>query len=386
MSTPTLIPLWHAVPVEEVVAGLGTDLDGGLSSSDAGHRLAEFGPNVLREDSGPSAGRLFVQQFNDVLVWLLLVAASVSGFLLGQWLEAGVILAIVILNAAIGFYQEYQAESALASLRDMAAPEALVIRDGGERRVMTADLVRGDVVVLEAGDRIPADARVVSEMHLTTDEAPLTGESFPVTKQSGPVDPEASTGDRRSMVFAGTSVAAGRGRAVVVATGQDTEVGRIADLLTEDEPPSPLTIELDRMGRRLAIVTVFVAVVIFGLGVLRSYPVETMFLSAVALAVAAIPEGLPAVVTVTLARGVQAMAREEGDRPSAPRSGGVGQRHSHLHGQDRDADSQRDEGPRGRIRRPARQAGVSGDGRRASGPAGRGGRALQRLSENPGWV
>ena len=302
---------WHTESVETVLSELGTDAERGLADGESERRLTADGPNLLSADGGPSPVRLFLGQFNDVLSWLLLAAAAVSGILLGDWLESGVILAIVILNAAIGFYQEYQAESALAALRDMAAPEALVVRGGDERRVPAAGIVVGDLIVLEAGDRIPADARLVSEIHMAADEAPLTGESFPVNKQIAPVGEEASTGDRRSMVFAGTSVSSGRGKAVVVATGQHTEVGRIAEMLSEEQPASPLTVELERIGRRLAVLTVVIAIVIFGLGVLREYPVETMFLSAVALAVAAIPEGLPAVVTVTLARGVQAMARKK---------------------------------------------------------------------------
>ena len=211
---------WHAQTVDEVMTALGSDPVRGLSDVDARDRLATAGPNVLAENEGASTWFILAKQFTDVLVWLLVVAAVISGFL-GDWVDAAVIGAIVILNATIGFYQEYQAETALAALRDMTAPEALVIRDATEQRIPAAELVTGDVVVLEAGDRIPADARLLAAKHLQSDESALTGESLPVRKQSDPSPREAGVGDRRSMVFAGTSVAAGRGLAVVTTTGSD---------------------------------------------------------------------------------------------------------------------------------------------------------------------
>lgn len=303
-------PAWHALEGTAVLAELSSDSANGLSEGEARTRLAAVGPNLLADNKGRSPWLILAKQFTDVLVWLLVVAAVVSGFL-GDWIDAGVIGAIVLLNAGIGFYQEYQAENALAALRDMTAPEALVIRDAAEQRIPAADVVPGDLVVLEAGDRIPADARLIEVMHLQADESALTGESLPVNKHTEPSIPEASIGDRRSMVFAGTTVAAGRGHVVVTATGADTQVGAIASMLGEEQPSTPLTVELTRIGRRLGVLTLIVAAVIFGLGIARSYPVETMFLSAVALAVAAIPEGLPAVVTVSLSRGVQKMAKRQ---------------------------------------------------------------------------
>ena len=306
---PATLTDWHARTAAEVVTALGGDATRGLPDADAASRLATHGRNVIEAAAGPGRLAMLAEQFRDVLIWLLLAAAAISGLVLGEWIDTGVILAIVVMNAAIGFVQESRAEDALAALQEMAAPAALVVRDGAERHVAAAELVPGDLVVLEAGDRVPADARLVDEIHLLADESALTGESLPVNKTTGPSPAEAGVGDRRSMVFAGTSVAAGRGRAIVVATGLSTQMGLIAEMLGDEEPETPLSRELDKVGRRIALLTVVIAVVIFGLGVLRNVAAETMFLTAVALAVAAIPEGLPAVVTVTLSRGVAKMAR-----------------------------------------------------------------------------
>ncbi|MDF1595943.1 MAG: cation-translocating P-type ATPase [Acidimicrobiia bacterium] len=303
---------WHARDADDVVAGLETDSERGLSGVESSRRLAETGPNELGGSRGPGRWRILVSQFTDMLIFVLLVAAVVSGFLLGEWIDAGVILAIVVLNAVIGYTQEVRAEDALARLKEMAAPTALVIRDGEEVDVPAAEVVPGDLLVLEAGDKVAADARLVTAVHLQAEEAALTGESLPVSKNLKPSPLDASTGDRRSMVFAGTVIAAGRGRAVITATGPSTEMGKIAEMLEPEEQPSPLSLELAEVGRRIAWLTLGIAVIVFILGLARdrsAESVQTMFLIAVALAVAAIPEGLPAVVTVTLARGVQAMAK-----------------------------------------------------------------------------
>ncbi len=301
---------WHSLTVDAVAVELDVDPEQGLASLVAEARLATVGRNVLHTDGGPSRLSILADQFRDVLVWLLLVAAVISGAVLGEWIDTGVILAIVVLNAGLGFAQEARAEDALARLKELAAPDAVVIRDGAERVVPAAEIVPGDVLVLEPGDRIAADARVVATVHLEMEEATLTGESFPATKQLEPAPEASGLGDRTSMVFSGTTVSSGRGRAIVVATGTETAVGDIAALLGEEEPPTPLQVELDRVGRRLAVLAVAAAAVIFAAGALRGIEAETMFLTAVALAVAAIPEGLAAVVTVTLSRGVQRMAAE----------------------------------------------------------------------------
>jgi len=295
-----------------VVAGLRTNAHSGLSSDEAARRLIEIGPNELGGNRGPSKWRILLSQFTDMLIFVLLIAAVVSGALLQEWIDAGVILAIVLLNAVIGYTQEVRAEDALARLKEMAAPTALVVRDGQELDIPAADVIPGDLLVLEAGDKVAADARLVTVVHLQAEEGTLTGESLPVSKSLKADPVEASTGDRRSMVFAGTVVAAGRGQAVVTATGPSTQMGKIAELLESEDQPSPLSLELARVGRRIAWITLGIAVIIFMLALARDQSMETVqtaFLIAVALAVAAIPEGLPAVVTVTLARGVQAMAK-----------------------------------------------------------------------------
>jgi len=213
-----------------------------------------------------------------------------------------------VLNSVLGYVQEARAEDALARLKELSAPEAVVVRDGEEHRLLSSEVVPGDIIVIEVGDRVPADARLLEASHLEAEESALTGESFPAPKGIEPAVEGASLGDRRSMVFSGTSVAAGRGRAVVTATGRNTEVGHIADVLAQEEPPTPLQIELDRVGKRLALLAVGTAGLVFLTGLVRGNAAEAMFLTAVALAVAAIPEGLPAVVTITLSRGVQRMA------------------------------------------------------------------------------
>ena len=299
---------WHALSGDEVATHLGVDPERGLSTADAVDRLQRFGPNSLATERRGTVLRVALDQFADTLVWLLIIAALVSGLLLDAWLDAIAIGSIVVINAVIGFTQETRANSALARLREMEAPTAIVFRNGARARIDAATLVPGDLVTLEAGDLVPADGRVLAEMHLVTDEAPLTGESMPVIKTSEQAPSEAHVPDRRSMVFAGTSVVAGRGSFIVTGTGASTEMGKIAALMSEESPETPLQVELSRVGRRLGIVAGAAALLIFGAGLARSYPIEVMVLTAVALAVAAIPEGLPAVVTVSLSGGLQRMA------------------------------------------------------------------------------
>ncbi|HEY5578486.1 MAG TPA: HAD-IC family P-type ATPase, partial [Acidimicrobiia bacterium] len=300
---------WHATEVAQVVETLGSRQEEGLASEEAARRLRDHGPNTIEAEHRKSKLALFVGQFRSVLIWVLLVAAGISGVLLEEWIDATVILAIVFLNAGLGYWQEARAEDALARLKDMAAPEAKVVRDGTEVRISSADVVPGDVLVLETGDRVAADARLLELVHLETDESALTGESLPVWKTTAPGPEDASLGDQKALVFAGTVVATGRGRAVVIRTGRATEMGKLAAFLEVGDPPTPLQVELDRVGKRIAALALGIAVLIFLLGLARSQAPELMFLTAVALAVAAIPEGLPAVVTVTLSRGVSAMAR-----------------------------------------------------------------------------
>ncbi len=300
----------HALDADVVVATLDVDPHLGLRADQVEARRAAHGRNELRQATAPSTRELLVRQFDDPLVWLLVVAGAISGLVLGERVDAAVILAIVVLDTLLGFTQESRAERALADLRDLHAPRARVVRDGVRVSIPARDLVPGDVVELEAGDRVPGDARLVASEALLVDEAVLTGESYPVEKSVTPVVADSVLGDRTDMVFLGTAVQRGRARAVVTATGAATEMGAIADLLAEgDEPPTPLQRDLQRLGRLIAVLAVLVAAGVFGLGVVRGYAVGDMFLTTVALAVAAIPEGLPAVVTITLANGVRDMAR-----------------------------------------------------------------------------
>lgn len=299
----------HAKTITSVADELSADIAEGLAQEEAEARLVEAGPNRIQEDPGPTRAQLLARQFKDVLVLVLLAAALISGFLLGDWLEAGVIAAIVIVNAAIGFTQEAKAADAAAGLRRLSSPVAKVLRSSIEYQIPTETIVPGDVVIIETGDRIFADARLIEVSRLQTDESELTGESTPVHKSTAPVPVDSVIGDRTSMVFSGTAVAAGRATALVTATGAETEIGHIAEMLGEQEPPTPLERELAHVGRRLGILAGIVALVVLGFGLVQGRPLESMFLLAVALAVAAIPEGLPAVVGVTLGRGVQTMAR-----------------------------------------------------------------------------
>ncbi len=299
----------HSKTVGEVASDLATDTDLGLTQEDARKRLLSFGPNRIQTDTGPSRWQLFGRQFKNTLVLVLLVAAAISGLLLGDWLEAVVIAAIVIINAGIGFTQEARAAEAAESLQRLTAPTGKVVRSGRELEVRSDEIVPGDLVLVEAGDRVMADARLLEVGRLAVDESELTGESTPVEKSTDQVAEESSIGDRSGMIFSGTTVISGRALGVVTATGPTTEMGKIAVLLSEVEPPTPLERELEIVGRRLGLIAVAVALVVLVVGVAQGRALESMFLLAVALAVAAIPEGLPAVVGVTLGLGVQRMAR-----------------------------------------------------------------------------
>src|SRR5262249_44225896 len=254
--------------------------------------------------------RMVLDQFRDVVVWVLLVATAVS-MLMGEREDALVIILIVILNAVLGVVQERKAEKSLAALQRMAAPAARVVRDGEEREVPAREVVPGDLLVLEAGNVVPADARLIETVNLRVDEAALTGESVPVDKAAELVLPEdVALGDRLNMAYAGTAVARGRGEAVVVGTGARSELGQIARMLGEiQEEPTPLQQRLEGLGRWLAIATLGICGIVFIAGGLRGIHLLTMFLTSVSLAVAAIPEGLPAVVTIVLALGMQNMVR-----------------------------------------------------------------------------
>jgi Ca2+-transporting ATPase len=308
-------------PTDAVVAAFGTDARQGLSTAEARARRERHGSNELTAEKPPPKWKLFLGQLQSGLVLLLLVAAAISA---GLWFyereaalpyEALTICAVVLINACMGYIQQSRAEEAVAALRRISAAHANVVRDGSRRRIPAAEVVPGDLILVEEGDAIPADARLIQETALQTAEAALTGESLPVAKDIDPIAGEVGLGDRHNMIFSGTAATYGRGRAVVVATGMQTETGRIAGMLKEaPEETTPLQEELDRVGRVLGLVVIAIAVVMIGTIILvervsgLSALVDVLILG-VALAVAAVPEGLPTVVTAVLALGVQRMAK-----------------------------------------------------------------------------
>jgi len=300
----------HSSSIDDVIAGLATDAERGLDGLGAAERLDRHGPNQLTESPPIPIWRRFLDQFKALVVWLLIVAAIIAGAL-GDWSDTLAILAIVLLNGLLGFFQEERASRTLAALRRLSAPLAKVRRDGRLQVIPVGELVPGDIIDLEAGCSVPADARLVQGFGLRVSEAALTGESVPVEKAPACVLAETTPlGDRRNMVYAGTVVAAGKGHAAVVATGMATELGRIAGLLERTIPdPTPLQRRLTELGRVLVVVCLAAVAIIFTLQILRGDPIIESFLLAVGLAVAAVPEGLPAVVTVALALGLQRMAR-----------------------------------------------------------------------------
>ncbi len=301
---------WWQLSSKELAGELSTDLDRGLSEQEAVARLFSAGFNKLPEKKAHSSFKIFLSQFQSLLIWVLIFAAVVSGFL-REWVDAGVIAAILVLNAAVGFIQEYRAERAIQALKKMSAPHCDVIRDGQMRFISAHHLVKGDIVLLEAGDRMPADGRVVHASLFKTQEAALTGESETVTKSTESIGQDKlSLGDRKNMVFMGTIASQGRAKMVVTGTGLETEMGNIAQLLqTADEEKTPLQRQLDRLGNRLVYVFLTVVALVFGLGVLQGNHFIEMLLTSLSLAVAAIPEGLPAIVTISLALGVHKMAK-----------------------------------------------------------------------------
>ena len=318
---------WHSQSVEKVTEALNTHPERGLNTAEAQARLVEYGPNQLQERPRPTFWHLLLGQFNNFLV-LILISASVVSFLLGEYVDAGAIMAIVILNAILGVVQESKAEEALAALKKLATPEAHVIRDGHLIIVPAQELVPGDVVTLGAGNYVPADMRLIESFNLRIDEASLTGESVPVQKKANaPLGRDIPLGDRRTMAYMSTMVTYGRGRGAVVATGMDTEIGLIAEMIqTYEGEPTPLQIKLDQLGKWVGVACLAICAVILVIGLLRDtrtgviltdglstylqayqHKIVELFMTAVSLAIAAVPEGLPAVVTIGLALGMQRM-------------------------------------------------------------------------------
>ncbi len=300
---------WHALDRYEVGFAFDTDLAVGLRAHEAARRLARHGPNAIREAARRTRLEILGRQFVDVLIWILVVAAGIS-FVVGETIDAIAILAIVVANGVLGFIQEWRAEQALDALRQMLSPTCTVIRDGAEQEIESTDLVPGDLVVVETGDRIPADLRIVEAVNLQLDEAALTGESLPVHKGVAPVPEDTPMAERTSMAWMGTNVTNGRGRGIVVATGMATAFGRIAELTqTLGTETTPLQRKLSGLGRQLGAIALVVAALVSVVGVVSGKPPLEMFLTGISLAVAIVPEGLPAVVTITLALGVRQMVR-----------------------------------------------------------------------------
>ena len=301
---------WHSQPVTAVLDALQTHRMQGLTSAEAAGRLQRYGPNELKEVPRPGFLTRLINQFRNFVV-IILIVASVLSLFLGDFIEAAAIIAIVILNAILGVVQESRAEKALAALKKLAAPEAEVIRDGRQQKIPARELVPGDIVLLETGNYIPADVRLIDAVNLKIEEAALTGESVPTEKRADVVlDREIPLGDRRNTAYMSTVVTYGRGRGVVVATGMSTQIGLIAQMIQSyEEEPTPLQVKLDQLGKTLGWAALAICGVVFVVGLIQRRDPLEMFLTAVSLAIAAVPEGLPAIVTICLALGMQRMIR-----------------------------------------------------------------------------
>jgi len=314
---PTKKLPWHAMEIDSLLGELDTDPMHGLSSEEARRRLSTYGYNELKEEEKASPFRLFVNQFKNTLIIILLVATVLSA-IVGELVDAGIIMAIVAFCAALGFVQEYRAERALDALKTMLTPTILVLRGGGDHKIPSKEVVPGDIILLEAGDKIPTDGRLIECHSLQCDEAPLTGESFPVEKELSVLPKEVPVGDRKNMVLTGTSVTYGRGKAVVTATGANTEFGKIAaELATVSGEKTPLEKRTEEIGKWLGIIALVICVLVVGASIVREAIAGTldlpftltMLMFAIALAVAAVPEALAAIVTGVLAIGMHEMAK-----------------------------------------------------------------------------
>ncbi|WP_035119799.1 calcium-translocating P-type ATPase, SERCA-type [Cohnella panacarvi] len=301
---------WHQLNEGQLLGALNTDFENGLSAEEAANRLSAGGPNELQEKRGESPLKLLLNQFKDFMVLVLVGAVVISG-LLGEMLDALTIIAIILINGVLGFYQEFRAERSLRALKELSAPSAKVLRGGSLQVIPAKQLVPGDVVLLESGDRVPADLRFLECNQCSVDESALTGESVPVIKEPGAIAAEEPPlGDRKNCGYLGTMVTRGTAKGVVTVTGMSTEMGKIADLIqSTEEADTPLQHRLEQLGKILIIVAIALTVVVVLAGVLHGQPLYDMFLAGVSLAVAAIPEGLPAIVTIALALGVQRMIK-----------------------------------------------------------------------------
>ncbi|TRO47018.1 HAD family hydrolase, partial [Candidatus Bathyarchaeota archaeon] len=307
---------WHASEIDEVLGALETSLFG-ISDEEAARRLEVYGPNELKEEKKKQWYHLVIEQFTSILVIILVISAVVSAYLSIQegepMTDTYVILIIVVMNAILGFVQEYRAEKAVEALKAMVSPHVLVRRGGREESINSKDLVPGDIVLLEAGSRVPADCRLFEAANLQVDEAALTGESRPVAKNLNLVSPDAGLGDRKNSVFMGTVVTGGRAVAIVTETGMTTEFGKIAGMVQSiDVEDPPLRVKMEKMGRQLATISVVLTFWVFiVLWFVHDRTLKEVFMTSISLAVSAIPEGLPAVLTITLALGTARMARQK---------------------------------------------------------------------------
>lgn len=309
---------YHSQSKDEVLKGLGTNAESGLSEAEAAARIAKYGENKLAEKKKKSMFARFLEQLKDVMIIILIIAAVISLVIAitegdpMEFIEPALIFLIVILNAIMGMVQESKAEKALDALKNMSAPHARVIRDGKERLIAATELVPGDMIKLEAGDFVPADARLIKSVNLKSEESALTGESVPAEKDAeAEVKENASIGDRANMVFSGCSITYGTALAVVTGTGMNTEMGKIANLLAgEKETKTPLQLKLAQLGKWLGIVALAACAVVFVVGLIEQKEIMEMFMTSVSLAVSAIPEGLPAIVTIVLSIGVTRMVKK----------------------------------------------------------------------------
>jgi Ca2+-transporting ATPase len=301
---------WHTLEAQEAVRQIGSDLNSGLSPAEAERRFNEYGPNELVERGGKGPWAILLEQFTGIMVVMLIISAVISAFL-GETIDAIVIMIIVVLNAVLGFIQEYRAEQAMAALKKMAVPHVRVRRDGHLQEVTAISLVPGDIILLETGNTVPADGRLLESANLRVQESVLTGESEAVEKDPAPLSGEnLPLGDRLNSVYMGTVVTYGHGVALVTGTGMNTQLGKIADMLqTVGIEKTPLQRRLEQLARGLAVAAIVLVAIVFGLGVLRGEDLVEMFTVSVAMAVAAVPEGLPAVVTIALALGAQRMLK-----------------------------------------------------------------------------
>lgn len=308
---------WHSLSIEETLKELGVSLEVGLSSEEIRQRHDTYGKNTLTAKKSKSLFLKFFEQFADFMIIILIFAAAVS-FLVSyfdgkpDFVDPVIILVIIVVNATLGVMQEARAEKALEALKKLSAPTAHVLRDGSISVISSSELVPGDIIYLETGGFVPADARLITAVNLKTEEASLTGESTPVDKLAEiRLKPETGLGDRSNMVLATSTVTYGRGVAVVTATGMNTQVGHIAKLIMEDETPmTPLQRRLAGTGKILGTAALCICAIIFLIGIMKRMPIFDMFMTSVSLAVAAIPEGLPAIVTIMLSLGVQRMAKK----------------------------------------------------------------------------